>query len=384
MEWPASMRPETQMNHAPVRPNVILLLPFLHYGVGRLVLYLAEALKQRQTGCILVTCGRTGDLGDDPGMIEEISKSAIPFRHTDIFSRDAADMKRAVQDVGELWREHRPVFAHAFTAPAAAACLPHGPVLATVVGWGEKKQTWQKQMDVSILDLCAGVTAVSGAAAEELSRAGLQRSDVALIRNGVALEECPRRAWASGATVRLGVMAHLIPRKGVDVLLKALPHVAFPDRIEVLIAGTGETEEELKKCAAVHSHSGNIVWLGQRPVEEFLAEIDILVVPSRSDALPLVLLQGMARGLPIVASAVGGITEALESGEEGLLVPPDDPASLAKAIQRFLVNPETARSFGLRAQQRAKRDFSARTMLHSYFESYFKMYPDPRFLQEAP
>lgn len=366
------------MTQAHARPSVFFLLPFLHYGAGQLVLYLAEALSRRGVDSRLITCGRHGEFCDDPVVTNEISKVAGGCHHVDIFSRDAALMERAARDVGELWREHRPAFAHAFTAPAAAAVLPHGPVLASVVGWGEKKEMWQKQMDVVILDRCAGVTAVSEAVVAELLQAGLRRSDLALIRNGVALDPLQRRTPDSGI-VRIGVMAHLIPRKGVDVFLKALPLLVSSCRLQILIAGTGEAEEDLKRLAALGTGAPEILWLGQRPVADFLAEIDILVVPSRSDALPLVLLQAMAGQLPIVASAVGGIPEALEHGVEGILVPPDNPERLASAINQVIANPDIARAYGLRARQRADREFSVKKMLRGYFEAYFKMVPDPAF-----
>ena len=94
------------------------------------------------------------------------------------------------------------------------------------------------------------------------------------------------------------------------------------------------------------------------------------MVPSRSDALPLILLQGMAAGLPVVASAVGGIPEAVSDGGEGQLVRPDDPAALAAAINRILADPAAARACGAEARLRVEREFSLAKMIRGYLECY--------------
>jgi glycosyltransferase involved in cell wall biosynthesis len=357
------------------RPHVLLLLPFLHYGVGRLILDLIEALQERGIACGVVTCGGVGEMGDDPVMVERIRELGASCHTVDIFSRDPSKMEQAAREVGELWNQCKPMLAHAFTAPAAAAALAHGPVMATVVGWGQQKQIWQKQMDVEILDRCAMVTAVSQAMTAELLASGLQRSTVALIRNGVQLGLLSHRRWARGERVRIGCMAHLIHRKGVDILLKALPLVSSPSPLELMIAGEGEAERDLKQLATTLPPGIQIRWLGELPVSDFFPEIDMLVVPSRSDALPLILLQAMAWGLPIVATSVGGIPEAINDGIEGLLVQPDVPSELASAISRYAVDPEMASRCASGARRRAEREFSADAMIRQYLQCYCELIP---------
>jgi glycosyltransferase involved in cell wall biosynthesis len=237
------------------------------------------------------------------------------------------------------------------------------------VGWGPQTEEWQKRQDIDILERCTLVTTVSGAMLSELRQAGLKRADVLLIRNGIA--DGGAGEQNAKAITRIGVMAQLIARKGVDVLLKALPELRSPGApVELVIAGAGEAEEELKLLGADLQGCARVVWAGRQPVEEFLAHVDLLVAPSRSDALPMVLLQAMSRGLPIVASEVGGIPEAIQNEVHGLLVPPDNPSALSAAINRFLADPELARRCGRNARLRAVQEFSVEEMIRGYFEAY--------------
>jgi glycosyltransferase involved in cell wall biosynthesis len=372
------------MNSRHEPASIFLLLPFLHYGIGRLVIDLAESLSRRGIRCHVVTCGGAGDLRDDHEMIARLAGLGASHCEVDIFSRDPALMDRACEIVAGLWRDHGPLLAHAFTAPAAAAALGCGPVVASVVGWGPQKQEWQKRQDIDILDRCTLVTAVSGAMLSEVKQAGLKRADVLLIRNGIAGGGGGEQKAQAMAFTRIGVMAQLIARKGVDVLLKALPELSSSGApLELVIAGTGEAEEELKLLVADSQGCARIVWAGRQPVEEFLAHVDILVVPSRSDALPMVLLQAMSRGLPVVASEVGGIPEAIQNEVHGLLVPPNDPSALSTAINRFLADPELARRCGRNARLRAVQEFSVEEMIRGYLKAYFTVSGHPSFIADC-
>lgn len=106
------------------------------------------------------------------------------------------------------------------------------------------------------------------------------------------------------------------------------------------------------------------MWLGHRnDVAELLAAADVVIQPSRSEGLGLALMEACSAGKPIVASRVGGIPEVVADGENGLLVPPEDPAALAQAIRYLMTHSATAQQFGLQARQRFEQAFSIDTML---------------------
>lgn len=126
-------------------------------------------------------------------------------------------------------------------------------------------------------------------------------------------------------------------RKGVDVLLSALSKLASDDYL-CLIAGEGEERSNLEALAASLGIDNRVRFMGFRwDVPALLARVDFMILPSRlPEGMPVIILEAMAAGCPIIASSVDGIAEVLRDEQTALLVPPDDPAELSHAINRFL------------------------------------------------
>jgi hypothetical protein len=342
----------------------LFVLPFLHLGVGRLAADLMLAARARGTQVAAITCGWAGELGDDPRLVAECRTAGVVFEHADVFDRDAQVRQRTARIVDECCARFEPQLAHAFTAMAAAS-VRHCPVVASAVGWSPTKAAWQRTMDIGILERCAAVTAVSEAVASELAAAGLARKPV-IIRNGVPIPP-PRRA--SETIDSIGVVGHLVDRKGVDVLLRAVALLPDGSFGRLRIAGSGECLHRLQELAAKLALPCPVDWCGHVSTDEFFETIDVLVVPSRSDALPLVLLSGMAAALPIVASRTGGIPEAL-ADDEGWLVAPGDPEAIARALLDVRFNAQEACARGARAREHASRTFSSDRMIAKYLKCY--------------
>jgi glycosyltransferase involved in cell wall biosynthesis len=163
-----------------------------------------------------------------------------------------------------------------------------------------------------------------------------------------ALPRLPGRAAAGGLPrpngPLVGVVARLQPEKGVAVFLRAAARLAqsVPDAGYVVI-GDGPQRGMLERLAADLGVA--VSFLGFRPDGPALVgELDLLVIPSFSEGTPLVVLEGAAAGVPVVATPVGGIPEQVSDGIEGLLVPPGDDRALADACRRILAD----RAFGAR------------------------------------
>jgi glycosyltransferase involved in cell wall biosynthesis len=165
---------------------------------------------------------------------------------------------------------------------------------------------------------------------------------------------------------RVGVTASLVRRKGHHVLVRAFAEVlaAVPDAELVIAGGPVETEpgylDEVRGAAEGLGIASRVRFLGyvDQP-ERVLADLRVFCLPSLDDALPLAILEAMAAGLPVVSTTVGGVPELVDAGRTGLLVPPDDAPSLARALVAVLGDPARGRGMGVAGAERARTHFSS-------------------------
>jgi glycosyltransferase involved in cell wall biosynthesis len=162
--------------------------------------------------------------------------------------------------------------------------------------------------------------------------------------------------------VMLVTMASFEPRKGQDVLLSALAALPAQHRgqVELYLMGQVLDRRYYRRLQQKAGQASAIRILGVVPHAEamaYLAAADIFVLPSRDEVMPVALLEAMALGKPIVATTVGGIPEALEHGTHGWLVPPDDPAALAQALDRLIQDRELRHRLGHAAQARFEAEY---------------------------
>jgi len=163
----------------------------------------------------------------------------------------------------------------------------------------------------------------------------------------------------------VAVAARLQPEKGVVYFLEAaaqvlqsLPHVHF------LVMGDGPLRRELQAHAELLGVQEHVHFLGFRlDAQALIALSDVLVIPSLTEGTPLVALEAMTAGVPVVASAVGGIPEQIRHRCEGLLVPPGDAQAFAEAILSLLQHPTWAQQLGEAGRQRAISHFNFATIV---------------------
>jgi glycosyltransferase involved in cell wall biosynthesis len=206
-----------------------------------------------------------------------------------------------------------------------------------------------------------------------------------LVRNGIdcaelQTEEFARRAAALRSALPpgsplVGTIARLHRQKGVVYLLRAA--VAILDGHpggRVIVAGGGELESELRREAQALGLDRRFVMLGERgEARELLAGLDVFVLPSLWEGLPLVLIEAAALGKPIVATSVDGSREIITDGETGLLVPAGDPAALAAAVRRLLDDPALAARLGAAARKTIPPRFSLEAMIAGYTDLYLSL-----------
>jgi glycosyltransferase involved in cell wall biosynthesis len=210
--------------------------------------------------------------------------------------------------------------------------------------------------------LAAVLTPSEGGRRQLLADLGVSASRVHVVPNGVDVPAVP--SGPAGRPVpRVGALGRLTAQKGFDVLIDAVRSLtAGGTAVEVVIGGAGRDEARLRRSAA-----GLPVTLGGfvDDVGGFLAGLDLFCLPSRHEALPLVLLEAMAAGLPCVATDVGDVAAAV--GEDAVLVPAGNAAALAAALTGLLADRDRRLDLGSRARHRAVREMDAGLMARRTF-----------------
>ena len=212
---------------------------------------------------------------------------------------------------------------------------------------------------------CHGVIALSQSVRQVLIAAGVPDSQIEVIVPGIEMPpELPGAEMRAAARARWGyssdefVIGHaaaFTPEKGQDVALQAALLLApkLP-RARMLLAGDGPERSKPDIAELARQTSG----IAQLPgfvddLNQFYAALDLYIMPSRSEAWGLTALRAMAFGLPVIASNVGGLPEAIEDGKSGWLVPPESPEALAAAILNAASDPARLCEFGRNARERA-------------------------------
>lgn len=160
----------------------------------------------------------------------------------------------------------------------------------------------------------------------------------------------------------IGVVGHIIPRKGLIHLVAALPDILAVEPNTFLLAVGFQDKYYLAKVQEAAERSGvtsRIIWLGHREdVVNVLATLDLYVLPSLEESLPLTILEAMAAGLPMVATNVGGIPECVQADVTGTLVDPGDSQALARAVIALLGDSAKRHRYGQAGRLRAIEAFS--------------------------
>jgi glycosyltransferase involved in cell wall biosynthesis len=205
---------------------------------------------------------------------------------------------------------------------------------------------------------------------------GVAPSKICVVRNGIRLNAHSSppnpalRASLSGGTERPIVFtpARLHSQKGHVDLLEAAALV--PDAIFVL-AGDGPERPALEAQARSLGIEGRVRFLGHRTdIPQLLAVSDLFVLPSLYEGLPLSVLEAMAAGKPVIATQIGGTSEAVTNGETGVLVMPRDSNALAAAIQRMLTDHDLASRLAQSALDRVRQEFSSDVMVRNVSRIY--------------
>jgi glycosyltransferase involved in cell wall biosynthesis len=246
------------------------------------------------------------------------------------------------------------------TRVVAVEQLPTSPFAPT------RSQRWLKRLASKLID---AHVAVGERSSRDIETAlGLREGAVRTIHNGVADRAVPARRPQPPTNQTIGSIGRFERQKGYDVLLYALRDLPAA---KLVLVGDGVERPHLERLACELAVSERVVWTGWvTDPHEHLAAMDVFVLPSRFEGFPLAVVEAMLAELPVVATTVGSIDDAVVDGETGLLVPPDDSDALATAIGKLLADGERRRRMGLRGRERALERFTSRATAAAFEALY--------------
>lgn len=309
---------------------------------------------------------RVDCLGPRAPLVAEFERLGVPVTcHNGTGLRSSF---RVYRQLVRTWREWRPQIVqtslfHANLLGRLAARRAGVPVICSGLRVAERRNRWHGRLDRLTNFLVDRNVCVSRGVADWAEReVGLPVAKSVVIPNGVEIERFTHAVPADltklgippGSRVLLGI-GRLDPQKGFDDLLTAFSGLATEhNTAHLLIAGEGPQRRALEAARDALGLTDRIHLPGrQDDIPGLLGASEIFVLASRWEGMPNVVLEAMAAGKPIVATTVEGIGELLLEGESGLLVPPESPALLQGAIERFLSDSQLARTCRHNAQTTA-------------------------------
>jgi glycosyltransferase involved in cell wall biosynthesis len=368
---PAEPRIRVKSIHA--LPPVFLMINSLETGgTERQFVELARSLRADQLQVHLGCIQKKGAFLEGLGELHQFGLGGSLYGLQSMRSR--WKLKRCLQDLGIA-------VAHAFDFYANLTLIPAARLARVPAVIGSHRQLGdlltpaQFRAQLMMFRWCDRVVCNSRAAADRLLQAGLPDRKVVVIGNALPpeafAETSPALARATGR-FRVGMIARMnAGYKNHKIFLQAAARLSrkFPT-VEFLLVGDGPLRPDLEREVAVLGLEGRVRFLGdRRDITAVLASIDVSVVPSASESLSNVVLESMAAGVPVVASAVGGNIELAGNGQ-GVLVAPSDEEALADAIGRVLSDPELRSAISRSAREFARANFSVERIRGQYFSLY--------------
>jgi glycosyltransferase involved in cell wall biosynthesis len=336
-------------------------------GQEKLLAELARLADRTRFLLRFVSLGSRGVVGDD---IERLGWTVTPLElpsglRPSLFVKLVHIIRRWRPDVVHT---HDP--RALFYAASAAALTRVSLLINTRHGKDFGATPRQLAIGRRLARLVHGYVCVSDDVMAQCLAEGIARERLITIKNGIDLDRFafmgPRRDGPIVAVARLS------PEKDIANLIRATAVAAsLVPGLRVEVAGAGPCLEGLQRLAADLGVEGCIAFLGAvSDVSGVLARARALVLPSRSEGIPLTVLEAMASGLPVVATRVGGLPEVVADRLTGLLVPPADPAALAAAVVQMWNDPIACDGMGRAGRRRAEELFDVRRMVREYEALY--------------
>lgn len=366
------------------RITVLHLLVSLPVGGAEdLVVAIVKGLDPERFDVQAATIGPAGVIG------KELRRAGYQVHSLGLDIRDVPDLK-IVFRLRRLLRDLRPDVLHThlyhpnYYGRLAALGLGLKGVVASVHNVYTRTKFHRRVWNFLLGWTTDCILAVSPAVFHDiLVYDAVRRSRLRLLANGINLaalavpesrEEAKAQLGVAGLC--LGTVGRLEEQKGHAFLLQALPAlVAEFGEATLLLAGDGRLRPTLEQQARDLGVAHHVRFLGtRRDIPTIYRALDVFVLPSRWEGLPLALLEAMGAGLPVVATGVGGVKDVIRDGVNGRLVPPRNPEALAAAVMEIVRRPDRGQVLGDQARNTVKEHYSQEAMLEKLAALYLELY----------
>lgn len=361
-------------------------------GASRYVFDLARYLPKNDYQ-VTVVCGQGQDLPAKLSALE-INCRQIPTLQRDI--NWSADWQSLWQ-LRKIFREEQADIVHLNSSKAGllgaiAGRLAGRPkIIFTAHGWSHNEKIGRTKKIIRIIShwlcliLCHQIIAVSEKTKQDVSHWPGIKHKLRVIYNGVAPIPWLTRKLARQKLLAdkqdkfwIGVIAELHHNKGQDVLLTAFIKTiknllgdALGWKIILVLIGEGETRQQLEQQIKDSRLTDRIFLLGHQPeAAQYLPAFDLMVLPSRTEALPYTALEAGVAGVPLVASEVGGLSEIIPDPYYGLLVPPENSEELSKSLIYVIKKDGYRQTISQNLKKRVTENFSLKSMVEQTRQLY--------------
>lgn len=357
-------------------------------GAQRYVYDLATGIPKEEFDVLV--CAGEGEI-----LLKKLEEKNIRVLHLKTVVRDMSFRKDflTIFSLLKLFRKERPDIIHINSSKIGALGAIAGrlagvkKIIFTAHAWAfnEERPLLQK-LAIGIIHwftvmLCHHTIVVSEATINQTLSWPFAKNKLSLIHNGIEDIIFKSRSPAQDYIARgrqsafwIGTISELHKNKGVDIAIEAYAKFLkdYPDSIFVII-GDGEEKESLKQLAISTGTSERVFFAGRVPnAFEYIQAFDIFTLTSRTEALPYVILEAGSSGVPIIASAVGGIPEIITSEKTGLLVRPENPKEVFLAMREIKENFDVALSRAGKLKEKIQKRFSEDEMTKKTMAIYKK------------
>lgn len=361
------------------------------YGAEQVLLYLIEGLRAMNVECSLASIAEPGS-ETKPLEKEARSRNIDVSRVTMSRGPDYRAARRLVESARNDGFDV--LHTHGYKANIMIAGLPRGtrkmPVIATLHGWTGTRLLSRigayEALERLVLRRAESVVAVSNRMVEQWRLDSRYGDRLRVIHNGIPAASPGRGGAPCPARVKdfvddrksIFAAGRLSPEKGFDVLIDALALVRSKGvDVCLVLAGEGREKEGLLGRVRDLGIESAVLMPGYvKNVRNLMAYFDVVAIPSRTEGLPIVLLEALMNGIPVAATAVGEMPIVMQNCDAGACVEPHDADSLANRLLSLLQGEDLARNPGAFAVE-ACRSYSAERMAAAYFELYHEQLAHP-------